>query len=61
MSSIDGVHEGTAAIEVEVASKRAANFTTPIEAVGTDSAERTIAVDAEARPGQFKRRAISAY
>ncbi len=55
VSSIGGVHEGIAAKEEEVASSRAANCTAPIEAVGTDTDERTIAVDADARHGQFKR------
>jgi hypothetical protein len=41
-----------AAIEVEVASIRAANCITPIVAVGTDIVERTIAVVAVARHGQ---------
>jgi len=46
--SIVDVHVGIAAIEVEVASIRAANRTTPIVAVGTDIVERTIAVVAVA-------------
>ena len=50
---IVGVHEGSAAIEAEVASNRAANRTTPIVADGSDSAERTTAVVAAARQGQF--------
>ena len=50
-----GVHEGNAAKEVEAASIRAANCTAPIDAIGTDIAERTIAVVAVARHGQFKR------
>ena len=52
--SIAGAHVGSAAIEVEAASIRAANCTAPIAAEGTDIEERTI-VAAEARHGQFKR------
>ena len=50
---IVGVHEGSAAIEVEVASSRAANRTTPIVAAGTDTEERTKAAAAVARQRQF--------
>jgi hypothetical protein len=49
-------HDGREASSVEVASTRAVNCTTPIVAVGKFSDERTIAVAAEARRGQFKRR-----
>ena len=49
----EGVHVGKAAIEVEVASIRAANRTTPIVAEGTDIEERTIAAEAAARQGQL--------
>lgn len=50
-----GIHEGIAAIEVEDARKGAANRTAPIAAEGTDIEERTIAAEAVARHGQFKR------
>ena len=57
MSSVGGSHSGIgiAAIEVEVAGIGAANRTRPIEADGTDTVERTIAVIAVARHRQFKR------
>ena len=51
---VDGVHDGIAATEVEVARNGAANRTAPIVAVGTDIVERTITVVAVARHGQFK-------
>ena len=54
-----GEHAGIAAIEVEAASIRAANCTTPIEAEGTDTEERTKAEAAVARQGQFKGRCKS--
>jgi hypothetical protein len=54
-SSVAGIHTGTAATEVEVARTGAANRTAPIDAAGTDTEERTIAADAVARHGQFKR------
>lgn len=50
---IAGVHAGIAAVEVEVASRCTANRTTPIVAVGTDTDERTRAVEAVARQGQL--------
>lgn len=56
-----GIHAGIAAIEVEVARTGTANRTAPIVAVGTDIEERTIAVVAVARQGQFKRRIKSTY
>ena len=49
--SIVGVHTGIAAIEPEVARTGAA----PIVAGGTDIVERTVAAEAVARHGQFKR------
>ena len=54
--SIVGVHTGIAAIEPEVARTGAA----PIVAGGTDIVERTVAAEAVARHGQFKRRGKSA-
>ena len=48
-----GDHDGMAATEADVGSKRAANRTTPIEAVGTDKVEQTIAEVAAARHGQL--------
>ncbi len=53
--SVEGVHDGKAATEVEAARTGTANRTAPIVAVRTDRAERTIAVAAVARHGQFKR------
>ncbi len=50
-----GIHSGSAATAAEVARIGAANRTAPIDAVGTDTVERTIAVEAVARHGQFKR------
>ena len=50
---IEGEHVGIAAVEVEAASTRAANRTTPIAAEGTDIVERTIAEVAVARQGQL--------
>jgi hypothetical protein len=58
-ASPDEVAKDGTAIEVEVASSRAANCTAPIAAEGTDTAERTTAEVAEARHGQFKRRGKS--
>ena len=55
ISSVEGVHGGKAAIEVEVAGTGAANRTRPIEAEGTDIEERTKAGEAVARHRQFKR------
>ena len=52
--SVEGEHEGIAATEDEVASIRAANCITPIEADGTGKVYRTIAADTAARHGQFK-------
>lgn len=54
VSSVVGIHDGIAAKEEEEARIGAANRTAPIEAVGTDIAERTIAAVAVARQGQFK-------
>jgi hypothetical protein len=54
-----GVHTGIAASEEEEAGKRTTHRTAPIEAVGTDIGERTIAEAAVARQGQFKRRGKS--
>ena len=48
-----GAHAGSAAEEEEVASRRTANRTTPIEAEGTDIDERTTADAAAARQGQL--------
>ncbi len=59
--AIVGVHIGTGTAEVEVARVGATNRTAPIEAVGPNIAERTIAVAAAARHGQFKRRGKSPY
>jgi hypothetical protein len=54
--SVVGTHEGIAAKEeAEAARIGAANRTAPIVADGTDIDERTIAVAAAARQGQFKR------
>lgn len=50
-----GAHIGNAAIELEVARIGTANRTAPIETEVTDKVERTTAVEAEARHGQFKR------
>ncbi len=47
--------EGIAAVEEEAARTGAANRTAPVVAVGTNSAERTIAAVAVARHGQLKR------
>ncbi len=52
--SAAGTHVGIAANEEEVARSGAANRTAPIEAAGTDRAERTNAEVADARHGQFK-------
>jgi hypothetical protein len=52
--SVAGSHVGRAAAEVEVARTGAANRTAPIVAIGANIAERTIAVVAAARHGQFK-------
>ena len=57
--STEVVHNGIAAREAEEAGIRAENCTVPIAAEGTDTAERTTAVAAEARHGQFKRRGKS--
>ena len=54
--SVVGVHAGKVADEVEAARGSATNRTAPIVAAGTDIAERTIAVEASARRGQFKGR-----
>jgi hypothetical protein len=54
-----GVHNGSAATEVEDAGIRTTHRTAPIVAVGPNIAERTKAVAAEARHGQFKRRGKS--
>ena len=53
--SVGFEHAGIAAKEVEVARVRvnAANRTAPIVAVGTDTDERTRAVEAVARQGQL--------
>ena len=48
-----GGHEGSAATKEEEARIGADNRTAPIEAEGTDKVERTTAVAAEARHGQF--------
>ena len=48
-----GAHIGRTAKEGEVARTDTANRTAPIEAVGTYTAERTIAAVAVARHGQF--------
>lgn len=48
-------HVGNAAVEEEVARVSATNRTAPIVAAGTDTVERTIAAEAVARHGQFKR------
>ena len=48
-------HEGIA-VEAEAARTATVNRTTPIEADGTHIDERSIAVAAVARHGQFKRR-----
>ena len=52
-------HGGIAAAEGEVARVSATNRTAPIVAVGTDTAERTIAASCGARHGQFKGEAIA--
>ena len=51
--SVVGAHGGSTASEGEVARMGSANRTAPIEAEGTYTAERTIAVVAVARHGQF--------
>jgi len=54
--SVAAEHAGIAAAEVEEARIGVANSTAPIEAAGTNIVERTtIAAEAEAREGQFKR------
>ena len=53
--SVVGVHGGIAADEDEVARIGTTHRTAPIEAAGTDKAERTTAVGAVARHGQLKR------
>ncbi len=53
VGSVAGEHVGTATTEAQEASICTANRTTPIEAVGTYRAKRTIAEVAEARHGQF--------
>ena len=57
--SADGAHVVTAANKVQVARIGAANRTAPIVAAGPNIEERTIAVVAVARHGQFKRRGKS--
>ncbi len=57
--SIAGDHVGPATKEEEDAGIGTINRTAPIEAEGTDIAERTIAAFAEARHGQLKRRCKS--
>ena len=51
--SVEGAHIGSTATEVEAARKGTANRTAPIVAVGTYNAERTSAVAAVTRHGQF--------
>ena len=53
--SVAAEHAGIDAAEVEEARIGVANSTAPIEAAGTNTEERTIAAEAEAREGQFKR------
>ena len=60
VGSVEGVHDGIAATEVQVARISTANRTAPIAADGTKIAERTIAEAAVARQRQFKRRGKSA-
>ena len=48
-----GEHGGIAAVEVEDARSSTYNRTAPIDADGTNTAERTITDEAEARRGQF--------
>ena len=59
-TSTEGVHGGSAATEEEDAGIRTTHRTAPIDAEGIDIEERTIAVAAVARHGQFKRRGKSA-
>ena len=47
-------HGGSAAVEAEVSGAGATNRTAPIVAAGTNKVERTIAVGAAARHGQFQ-------
>ena len=57
--SIVGGHIGIAATEEEAAGIRTTHRTAPIAAAGPNIVERTTAVVAVARHGQFKRRAKS--